>query len=112
MVGQMVGTIHGVSIKPSDIDELRTGMLTMHCKMVPGFVASVWCAPTACSTGAKRRTILVDEDTAARPSEPTLFSHALRSHARPLMTGRPPILLAGNAFYFLFKISTLRRTRP
>jgi 2-haloacid dehalogenase len=35
---QMVGTIHGVSIKPSDIDELRTGMLTMpaHSDVVEG----------------------------------------------------------------------------
>jgi 2-haloacid dehalogenase len=35
---QMVGTIHGVSITQSDIDELRTGMLTMpaHPDVVPG----------------------------------------------------------------------------
>lgn len=26
---QMVGTIHGAAVKPSDIDELRTGMMTM-----------------------------------------------------------------------------------
>ena len=26
---QIVGEIHGVSVKPSDVDELRTGMLTM-----------------------------------------------------------------------------------
>jgi 2-haloacid dehalogenase len=26
---QMVGQIHGVSVKPSDVDELRTGMMTM-----------------------------------------------------------------------------------
>ena len=35
---QMVGTIHGVPVKPSDVDELRTGMMTMpaHPDVVDG----------------------------------------------------------------------------
>ena len=85
---QMVGSIHGVSVKPSDVDELRTRMMTMpvHSDVVDGL----------------------------RRLKEAGFRMVALTNSPPYPAGKSPLEHAGLADFFerQFSIETARAYKP